>query len=119
MADPVQTTTDAVEIAKVGGIGTGGAGIFFLLSKLAERFFKKEDAADAQMMTLLNDIKAGQVLTQASVVTLSSDVRLLTDRGVRSDAEQAQMRAELSELKLKFAKFEGRFDQHLSGQVVE
>lgn len=115
MSDP-QTTDAVIEGGKA--VGSGG-GLLALGWMLVQRFIKKEDENEKLVLGMLAEIKAGQVQTQASVATLSSDVRLLTDRGVRSDAEQAQMRIELSELKLKFAKFEGRLDQHLSGQIVE
>ena len=114
MGDPTQTD-GLVEAGKLGA--SGGFGMVALA--LIQRFFKKEDDSTAQVMAVLAEIKAGQVLTQASVVTLSSDVRLLTDRGVRSDAEQAQMRTELSDLRLKVAALEGSFKQLSSGHIIE
>lgn len=112
MADPI-VSDSVVEGGKI--VGSGGAGMIVL--GLIQRWFKKEDDGEKLMMALLNEIKAGQAVTQVSVNTLSSDVRLLTDRGVRSDAEQAQMRAELSELRLKVAGLEGRLQQISEGLI--
>lgn len=114
MADPI-VTDGVVEAVKVPGYG----GLGMIALAVWQRFTKKEDDTDKLIMSMLTEIKAGQVITQASVASLSGDVRVLTDRNMRSDAEQAQMRVELTDLRMKVASLEGRVQQLSTGRVIE
>lgn len=114
MADPI-VTDGVVEAVKVPGYG----GLGMVALALWQRFTKKEDDTDKLIMSMLTEIKAGQVITQASVANLSGDVRVLTDRNLRSDAEQGQMRIELTDLRMKVASLEGRINQISAGHIIE
>jgi septal ring factor EnvC (AmiA/AmiB activator) len=125
MADPVQTTNDAVEIAKVGGIGGGGAGIGFLLAKLVERFFKKVEVDDEReakaLEAILTEMKA-QSAEMKTITAAVSEVKgkldLLADRTSTLRADMDKVETENKAILDRLARLEGKFD-HLNEQLAK
>lgn len=117
MSDPL-LSADTIEVGKVAGSG----GLGFLLAKLADRVWKKSDAAEAAasaaLVQVLAEVKAltasvnalGQQ-TQASISLLGQQLAVLTEGTRRRDEDVAKLENTVAEQGKQLARLEAKFEE--------